>query len=61
MNNLQLRLFVIAVLDDGNGISREAFGHLTELNTDGSLNDIMERVESAEERFYLPEDHNITA
>lgn len=61
MNKTDFRLFVLAVLDDGHGISKDAMDKLHTLNTDGIITDILGHVESTDDRFYLNEDHGLTA
>ncbi len=62
--NQKLRQLAINVLDDGNGISNEAFVSLNELANEAapnSCNDIFNAVSSADGRFFLPEDHGLAA
>lgn len=62
-----LRAFVIAVLDDQHGISSEALEALYKLDLEtgdgerGALSDIIECVEAADGRAYLPETHEVMA
>ncbi len=60
----QFRKALIALLDDENGISSNGYEELREFAMDfdpGANNDIFDMVDSSEGRFYLPEDHGLTA
>lgn len=66
MNTLfvQLRATIIALLDDENGINTKGYEELMCLSIDigeGISKDIFDMVESSEGRYYLPEDHGLTA
>ena len=49
------RQFAIDLLDDEHGINKQAFEFLADLLADTGNGDIVEAVESAEGRYYLPE------
>jgi hypothetical protein len=61
-----MREFIIAVLDDPNGISQEAYDKLVELASYAgdygtNIDDILARVSGADGRYFLPEDHELQA
>lgn len=61
MNNTQLRKTLIALLDDEDGINEVGYTELESLaiSLDEGTADIFSAVESAEGRYYLPEDHGL--
>ena len=61
MNTTNLRLFVIAALDDQHGINTDAMDKLNDLNVNGVITDVISRVHCTEGRYYLPEDHGLVA
>ena len=61
--NSTLRLLAIALLDDPNGVSEDAwmaFNTYASETAPGECDDIFDGVESSANRFYLPEDHGFT-
>lgn len=63
MNENKLRLTLIALLDDEDGISSNGYDELMSLAISlapGENSDIFNAVESADGRYYLPEDHGFT-
>jgi len=64
MDKKTLRKFLITLLDDENGINKDAYFELEKLlaaNADHGCDDIMNMVQAADGRFYLPEDHGLIA
>lgn len=61
MNKQALREFAITVLDDENGINESAYQKLSEALRHNGCEDIDNMVKTAEGRYYLPEDHGLTA
>ena len=64
MDKTQFRKFLITLLDDENGINKDAYFELEGLLADSAehgCDDIMNMVQSADGRFYLPEDHGLAA
>jgi hypothetical protein len=62
--NKGLRQTLIAILDDAHGISSEGYQHLQSFTNEfapGENGDIFNAVQSADGRYYLPEDHGFTA
>jgi len=62
--NKELRETLIALLDDENGISGDAYAKLQALAIGlqlGETADIFRAVEASCGRYYLPEDHGIIA
>ena len=60
----QLRATLIALLDDEDGINAKGYEELQSLAVsigEGTTGDIFAAVESAEGRYYLPEDHGLVA
>ncbi len=58
--NKQLRALAIALLDDENGINTKAYDLLQDALGENN-EDIFNAVTACEGRFFLPEDHGITA
>jgi hypothetical protein len=59
-----MREFLIALLNDEQGINELAYEKLLELASYSGdfgvdLNDIMGKIKSTEGRYYLPEDHEL--
>lgn len=54
-----IRAFVIAALDDSEGVSDEAYSKLSDLAGKVELEDIMSAIRSTEGRWYLPEGHGL--
>lgn len=64
MDKTKLRKFLITLLDDENGINKDAYFSMEQLlaaYAEHGCEDIMNMVESADGRFYLPEDHGLIA
>jgi hypothetical protein len=62
--NAQLRKTLIALLDDEDGISSEGYNELYALAMSiapGENTDIFIATEGCDGRFFLPEDHGLTA
>jgi len=59
----QLRQLAINLLDDQHGISENAYGALMDTLSiaDVECADIMKCAEAADGRFFLPENHTLTA
>ena len=60
MDKKQLRSLAISLLDDAHGISTEAYDHLQDALGENN-EDIFNAVTACEGRYFLPEDHGITA
>ena len=54
MKTDQLRQLALALLNDDNGISEEAYDLLRALLEEHGLTDITDRVDATDGRFYLP-------
>ncbi len=56
MNKTELRLTVIDLLDDENGVNEAGYRGLEKLCIENGFTDILDAVEAQDGRFYLGED-----
>ena len=60
-DNKKIRAMIIALLDDPHGINEAAFDAIEDAIETSVIADILSMVSVQDSRYFLPEDHGLTA